>query len=64
MIEDLKKMVESYGEDLKTKSGRVTRFSEAGPVGMNVIDSVVTVLEAHEKRIAALEGREFTQGGL
>jgi hypothetical protein len=52
-VQELKKKVESYR--LKTKSGKITAFSEAGPVGMDVIDSVVSVLEAQEKRIEKVE---------
>jgi hypothetical protein len=54
-VQELKKKVESYRESLKTKSGKITAFSEAGPVGMDVIDSVVSVLEAQEKRIGEVE---------
>lgn len=56
-VQELKTKVESYRESLKTKSGKITAFSETGPVGMGVIDAVVSVLEAHEKRIAKLEAK-------
>jgi hypothetical protein len=61
--QELKKKVESYREALKKKKGVIVA-SEAGPVGIDVIDSIVTVLEAHEKRIEGLEGREHAEGGL
>ncbi len=54
-VEELKQKVESYREGLKTRTGKLTKFSDTGPVGMGVIDAVVRVLEAQEKRIEALE---------
>ena len=53
--QELKDKVESYREAMKAKSGKVMVASEAGPVGLGVIDSVVSVLQAHEKRIEELE---------
>lgn len=54
-IEELKDGVETYCQGLKAKAKSVVSFSESGPVGMSVIDSIVKVLETQEKRIAELE---------
>lgn len=54
-VQELKNKVESYREAIKKESGKVMVASEAGPVGLGVIDAVVRVLETHEKRIEELE---------
>ena len=56
-VQELKDKVESYRGAMKAKSGKVMVASEAGPVGLGVINAVVAVLEAHEKRIEELEGK-------
>ncbi len=54
-IQELKSVVEAYRQRVKEKAGKLVGFSETGPVGMSVIDSVVKVLEAQDKRIEELE---------
>jgi len=54
-IAELKTAVERYRQDLKSKAGKIVNFSESGPVGMTVIDSIVEMLEAQQKRIEELE---------
>lgn len=54
-VHELKDAVEAYRHDSKNKSGKVVSFSEAGPVGMSLIDSVVSVLQTQQKRIEDLE---------
>ena len=53
-VQDLKGKVESLREALKNKKG-VVMLSESGPIGIGVIDAIVSVLDAHEKRIEELE---------
>ncbi len=54
-IDKLKAEVEAYREKLKGKSGEVCIFSETGPVGMSLIDAIVTVLEAQQQQINDIE---------
>jgi hypothetical protein len=54
-VQELKNTIESYRQDLKKKSRSIVAFSETGPVGMSIIDSIVRVLEAQQKRIEELE---------
>ena len=54
-VQELKNAVEAYRQDLKKKGASVVTFSETGPVGMSIIDSVVRVLESQQKRIDELE---------
>ncbi len=50
-IEELRSTVESYRSGLKEKSGSVCMFTESGPVGMSLIDAILAVLEAQDRRI-------------
>ncbi len=50
-IEELRSTVESYRNGLKKNSGKQCLSSESGPVGMLLIDAIVAVLEAQERRI-------------
>ena len=54
-VEELKAKVETYREGLKTKSGASVLFSERGPVGMSVIDAIVSVLETQQEQIEELQ---------
>ena len=56
-VSDLKTRVEKYRENLKKNSGKACLFSETGPVGMSLIDAIVEVLDAQQKRIDALQAR-------
>ncbi len=40
---------------LKAKGSKVVMSSEGGPIGIGLIEAIVTVLEAQEKRIAELQ---------
>jgi len=59
-IEELKASVESYRSSLREKNGVMCRFSESGPVGMSVIDDIISVLTAQQQRIEELEQRNRT----
>ena len=54
-IDELKVTVDAYRKDLEGKSGKTCLFSEKGPVGMGLIDAIVSVLEAQQNRITDLE---------
>ena len=56
-VQELKDKVESVHEELKKRKGapRVQLASESGPIGIGLIDAVVSVLETLEKRIDELE---------
>jgi len=56
-VQELRNAVEACRQDLKKKSGRMVMFSETGPVGLGLIDSVLAVFEAQQKRIEELERR-------
>jgi len=56
-IDELKTRIESYREDLRSKSGSRCLSSEAGPVGMELVEAIVTVLEDQQKRINQLENK-------
>ena len=56
-LKELKDRVEAYRVALKGKSGKPIVASESGPVSMGLIDAVVSVLEAHEKRMAEIESQ-------
>lgn len=62
-VDELKAVVEKHKQQLKTKSG-VCMFSEAGPVGVVLIDAVVATLEDQERRIANLEMRNRSADSL
>ena len=55
-VDELKAKVEAHRESLKTKTG-ICHFSPSGPVGISVIDAIVTTLEAQQRRIDELEKR-------
>jgi len=55
-IDELKSRVESYRDTLKGKSG-VCRFSEAGPVGISLIDALVATVESQQSQIDELKQR-------
>ena len=54
-VDELKAQVEAYRKGLEDKSGHLCRFSETGPVGMSLIDAIVSVLEAQQQQIDHLE---------
>jgi hypothetical protein len=56
-VQELKNAVAAYRQDLKKKYGKMVTSSESGPVGVNLFDSVVAVLETLQKRIEELERR-------
>lgn len=56
-LDELKAKVEAHRESLKAKSGHLVHFSETGPVGIGLIDAIVALLEAQERRIAEVEKR-------
>jgi hypothetical protein len=41
-VQELKITVEDYHQALKTKSGSLVRFSETGPVGISLIDALIS----------------------
>jgi len=56
-VNELREKVEAYRKDLKeNKKGKTCVMGEAGPVGMVLIDAVVTVLADLEKSVKELEG--------
>ena len=54
-IEELKREVEAYREDLKAKPGHLVASSETGPVGISLIEAIVATLETQQQRIEELE---------
>ena len=54
-VDKLKAEVEAYREKLKGRSGGTCIFSETGPVGMSLIDAIVTVLESQQQQINDIE---------
>lgn len=56
-VDELKAEVEKYRQSLHEKSGHLVKFSEAGPVGMSLIDAIVKVLEDQQGRIEQLEAK-------
>jgi len=56
-LHQLKAAVERYRAGLKERDGKMCFFSETGPVGMSLIDALVSALEAQQQRIEALEAR-------
>ena len=54
-VQEVKELAEAYREALKEQAGKITAFSETGPVGIGIIDSIVRVLEAQQNRIDELE---------
>lgn len=53
-IDELKERMEDHREGLKGKTGSVVQFSETGPVGMSLMDAIVSVLEAQQAEIEEL----------
>ena len=60
-VDDLKEKILAYRHALRQKSGHAVLFGEAGPVNMGIIDAMVAVFEAQEKRIELLEKRIATR---
>ena len=54
-VRELKAKVEEHRQGLKGKSGKAVLFGENGPVGMALIDAVVSSLETLEARIKEVE---------
>jgi len=54
---ELKTKIEEYRAGLNEKSGHMCRFSEAGPVGMSLIDAVFETLETQQAKINELESK-------
>jgi hypothetical protein len=52
---ELRSEVDRYRRSLVSKAGSVVEFSESGPAGMLLIDSLVQLAEVHEQRILNLE---------
>ena len=61
-IAELKARVEKQREHLRQNDGNTCLMSESGPVGISVIDAIVQVLEAQQKRIDELERRAPSRG--
>ena len=60
---ELKDEVEKYRTGLNDKSGKICHFSETGPVGMALIDAVVSTLETQQAKIDQLESKLKSQAG-
>lgn len=60
--EALKQKVDTYRDSCRKKEGSGVLFSETGPASLSLIDALVEVIVAQEKRIADLEHktRNFT----
>ena len=57
-VEELRQHVEKYRDWLKQIGvGKAVKFTETGPPNMALIDALVAVVAAQEKRIEALESR-------
>lgn len=56
-IDELKAKVEGHRESLQEKSGSVVQFSKTGPVGMSLIDAIVSALEAQQAQIEELKSK-------
>jgi hypothetical protein len=54
-VKKVKTAIEEYREKLQAKNGKVCTFGKGGPVGMSVIDVLVSALEEQDQRIEALE---------
>ena len=54
-LQKAKFAVEEYREKLKAKKGTVCTFGKNGPVGMQVIDALISAIEDQEERLAVLE---------
>jgi hypothetical protein len=56
-IDELKASVERHRADLRAKGQHPVYMSEAGPVGMSLIDVLVAMIESQQLRIEKLEER-------
>jgi hypothetical protein len=54
-IHSLKAMVDAKRMELKAKAGHMAATSDRGPIGIDLIDAIVKVLEAHQKQIDELK---------
>jgi hypothetical protein len=61
-IDALKTRVAEYRESLAEKKGHMVSSTDNGPIGMDLIDDLVRVLESQEMRIAELE-KKLAKGG-
>ena len=59
-LKEAKAAVKEHRDKLKAKRGKVCTFGKNGPVGMQVIDSILAAIEDQERRIQALEEKLST----
>jgi hypothetical protein len=56
-VDELKAKVEECRENLKKGGARLLTSSSDGPIGIGLIDAIVSVLEDQDRRIDDLEKR-------
>ena len=56
-MKELKAKLASDRREMALKSGKQMLISENGPAGFGLIDGIISVLEAQQKQIDALEQR-------
>ena|GEM_PF-6473923 len=61
-INELKKKVETCRNGLESKEGAICRCTKKGPVGISLIDDIVTVLEKMQSQIDDLKKRPGIAG--
>jgi hypothetical protein len=57
-VEDLKELCEQHREQLKSKTGRLVKFCEDGPIGISLIDAIVEILETQQQEIENLKSSQ------
>jgi hypothetical protein len=62
-LKEAKAKIEAKRASLREKSGHMVASSENGPIGIDMIDALLVVIEDQQKRIEELEKRPITRPG-